>query len=71
VTGDYRSMRAGLPTQVVELVDAFRNPITQIEFRYLLAVVAGLAAGDDPLEYVARMRVSRGPAHHGLLMLAR
>ena len=30
-------MRAELPAQVVELVDAFRNPITQIEFLYLLA----------------------------------
>lgn len=30
-------MRAELPAQVVELVDAFRNPITQIEFLDLLA----------------------------------
>src|SRR5262249_55512451 len=30
-------MRAELPAQVVELVDAFRNPITRIEFLYLLA----------------------------------
>jgi hypothetical protein len=30
-------MRAELPVQVVELVDAFRNPIMQIEFLYLLA----------------------------------
>src|SRR5580704_843873 len=30
-------MRAELPAQIVELVDAFRNPITQIEFLYLLA----------------------------------
>ena len=30
-------MRAELPAQVVELVDAFRNPVTQIEFLYLLA----------------------------------
>jgi hypothetical protein len=29
-------MRAELPPEVVELVDAFRNPITQIEFLYLL-----------------------------------
>jgi hypothetical protein len=27
---EYRSMRAELPPEVVELVDAFRNPITQI-----------------------------------------
>jgi hypothetical protein len=30
-------MRAELPTQVVELVDAFRNPLKQIELLYLLA----------------------------------
>jgi hypothetical protein len=30
-------MRAELPAQVVELVDALGNPITQIEFLYLLA----------------------------------
>jgi hypothetical protein len=30
-------MRAELPAQVVELVDAFRNPVTQMEFLYLLA----------------------------------
>jgi len=30
-------MRAELPGQVVDLVDAFRNPVTQIEFVYLLA----------------------------------
>jgi hypothetical protein len=37
VNSEYRSVRAELPAQVVELVDAFRNPITQIEFLYLLA----------------------------------
>ena len=30
-------MRADLPAQVIELVDAFPNPVTQIEFLYLLA----------------------------------
>jgi hypothetical protein len=30
-------MRAELPAQVVELVDAFRNPLKQIELLYLLA----------------------------------
>jgi hypothetical protein len=30
-------MRAKLPAEVVELVDAFGSPITQIEFLYLLA----------------------------------
>ena len=33
-------MRAELPAQVVELVGAFRNPITQIEFLYLAAAVS-------------------------------
>lgn len=37
MSSEYRSMRAELPAQVVELVDAFRSPITQIEFLYLLA----------------------------------
>lgn len=37
VSKEYRSIRAELPVRVVELVDAFRNPITPIEFLYMLA----------------------------------
>jgi hypothetical protein len=37
VSDEYRSMRAELPAQVVELVDAFRNPVKQVEFLYQLA----------------------------------
>jgi hypothetical protein len=37
MSSEYRSMRAELPAQIVELVDAFRNPLKQIELLYLLA----------------------------------
>ena len=37
VSSKCRSVRAELPVLAVELVDAFRNPITQIEFLYQLA----------------------------------
>jgi hypothetical protein len=36
MTSEYRSVRAELPTQVAELVDAFRNPLKQFELLYLL-----------------------------------
>jgi len=37
MSSEYRSMREELPAEVVELVDAFRSPATQIAFLYLLA----------------------------------
>lgn len=40
VSSEYRSMRAELPVRVVELVDVFRNPITQIEFLTCLLATA-------------------------------
>lgn len=48
-------MRAELPAQVVELVDAFRNPITQVEFLYLLANAKILEPVLVQVETAARM----------------
>jgi hypothetical protein len=48
-------MRAELPAQVIELVNAFRNPITQIEFLYLLAQAKVLEPVLVDAETAARM----------------
>jgi hypothetical protein len=48
-------MRAELPAQVVELVDAFRNPLKQIEFLYLLAQAGILEPVNLDAETAARM----------------
>jgi len=37
MSSEYRSMRAQLPAQVIDLVDSFSDPLMQIEFLYLLA----------------------------------
>jgi hypothetical protein len=55
VSSEYRSMRAELPAQVVELVDAFRNPVTQVEFLYLLASAKILEPVLVDAETAARM----------------
>jgi hypothetical protein len=48
-------MRAELPAQVIELVDAFPNPVTQIEFLYLLATAGILEPVLIDAETAARM----------------
>jgi len=48
-------MRAELPAQVVELVDAFRNPLKQIELLYLLAQAGILEPVLIDAETAARM----------------
>ena len=48
-------MRAELPAQVVELVDAFRNPLKQIELLYLLAQAGILEPVLVDAETAARM----------------
>lgn len=48
-------MRAELPEQLVELVDAFSNPITQMEFLYLLADAKFLEPVLIDAEAAARM----------------
>lgn len=55
MSSEYRSLRAELPAQVIDLVDRFRNPLKQLELLYLLGQADILEPVQITTEIAARM----------------